>query len=313
MTRYAYLLEKLVMYLRNRTLMRRHERAGGVFDFARLTRAPRSIGFDLSNARHVHLGDHLFLEPAMRACRLRGVEVVVAPGAAMKEYFRDAGYPVVPPSVALQQELRVTPVWMYDSMPPHERRTRFLYLNMIDHRIGRPVAEHMAEEVLRAACLDPDTAPIDGRAHLVAPGATALDGLEGRWLLFNDTVDSGWFRVNRWDRAVLADVARQRRDAGFRIARVGTEAERIARPARIGVEDVDLRGRTSVMDLFRLLRSPAVEGTISFDHVVAHYGISCGKPAVVKVRRSSRGHSDFMKRFLIPPFHADRAALVRYV
>jgi hypothetical protein len=239
--------------------------------------------------------------------------VVVVPGPAMRDYFGDAGYEVVSPDVALAQELRVTSAWMFDSMPRHERRTRMLYLNMIDHRIRRPVAEHMAEEVLRAARLEPGDAPIDGRPHLVAPGPTALDGLDGRWLLFNDTVDSGWFRVNRWDRRVLAEVAAERRRAGFRIARVGTEAERLARPGSAGVEDIDLRGRTSIMDLFRLLRSPRVEGTISFDHVVAHMGMACGKPALVKVRRCSRGHAEFMKRFLIPPYSADRAALVRYV
>ena len=312
MARTRYLLDKVVMYYRNHTLMRRHEVAGGVFDFANLDRAPRSIGFDISNALHVHLGDHLFLEPTMRACRDRGVDVVVAPGPAMREYFRDAGFAVVTPDVALRQELRVTSVWMYDTMPSAERRTRFLYLNMIDHNIQRPVAEHMADHVMRAAHLDPGAAPIDGRPHLVAPGPTALDDADGRWLLFNDTVDSGWFRVTRWDRAALADVAAEQRRAGYRIARVGTEAERIARPERLGIEDLDLRGQTSVMDLFRLLRSPKVVGTVSFDHVVAHMGMACDKPAIVKVRRCSRRHGDFMKRYLIPPFSVGRRP-VRYV
>ena len=198
-------------------------------------------------------------------------------------------------------------------MPPQERRTRFLYLNMIDHHIKRPVAEHMAEHVMRAAHLDPDAAPIDGRAHLVAPGPTALDDMEGRWLLFNDTVDSGWFRVTGWDRAALAGVAAAERHAGFRIARVGTEAERVARPGRLGIEDLDLRGRTSVVELFRLLGSSKVAGTVSFDHVVAHMGMACGKPAIVKVRRCSRRHGDFMKRYLIPPFATGRATPVRFV
>lgn len=309
-----YLLEKLVMYARNHTLMRRHERAPGVVDFARLARPPRSIGFDISNARHVHLGDHLFLEPAMRACRLRGIDVVVAPGAAMREYMRDAGYEVVTPGVVRQQELRITSVWMYDTIPSAERRTRFLYLNTIDHGMRAPVAEYLAAHVVDAARLDPESPPIDGRPHLVTAGPTLLDdAVDAPWLLFNDTVDSGWFRVTRWDRRALAEVAAERRGAGFRIARVGTEQERLARPAPLGVEDVDLRGRTSVMDLFRLLRSPKVAGTVSFDHVVAHMGMACGKPAIVRVRRGSRRHADFMKAHLIPPYSADRGSMVRYV
>jgi hypothetical protein len=309
-----YLLEKLVMYARNHTLLRRHERAPGVVDFANLARPPRSIGFDISNARHVHLGDHLFLEPAMRACRLRGVNVVVAPGPAMREYMRDAGYTVVAPEVVRQQELRVTSVFMYDSMPRNERRTRFLYLNTIDHGLRGPVAEYLAEQVVVAARLDPDVPSIDGRPHLVAAGPTLLDdAADGPWLLFNDTVDSGWFRVLPRDRRALAEVAAERRRAGFRIARVGTERERLARPALVGVEDVDLRGRTSVVDLFRLLRSPRVAGTVSFDHVVAHMGVACGKPAIVRIRRGSRRHAEFMKAHLIPPFTANRSTMVRFV
>jgi hypothetical protein len=308
-----YILEKLVMYVRNHTLMRRHARDAGVADFARLERTPRSIGFDTSNARHVRLGDHLFLEPVMRACRVRGVDVVVAPGAAMRDYFRDAGYTVVSPDVVLEQELRVTPVWMYDSMPRPERQTRFLYLNTIEHRIQRPVAEHLAEHVVRAALLDVDAAPFDGRPHLVAPGPTVLDDMDGRWLLFNDTVGSGWFRVTQKDRAELAEVAAELRRGGLRIARVGTEAERLERPAPIGIEDLDLRGRTTVMELFRLLASPKVAGTVSFDHVVAHMGMAYGKLATVRVRRGSRRHVEFMQRYLIPPYTADRSSLVRYV
>src|SRR5690348_6190339 len=154
-----YLAEKLLMLARNLTLMRRHERAGGVADFAHLSVPPASIGFDFSNDRHVHIGDHLFLEPTFRACRDRGIPVVVAPIAAMRDYFLEAGYRVVSPSEAAMQALRVTSVYMYDGVPRPERHRRYLYLNTIDHRITGRVAEHLAEHVVRAACLDAEAPP----------------------------------------------------------------------------------------------------------------------------------------------------------
>jgi hypothetical protein len=308
-----YLAEKLVMYARNHTHMRRHERGGGVADFANLTHPPASIGFDFSDPRHVHLGDHLFLEPTMRACRDRGVRVVVAPGPAMREYIRDAGYTVVDSSTMLEQELRVTSVWMYDAIPPRERRHRFLYLNTIDHHIDGPVAEHLARQVLLAAKLHPTDPPIDGRPFLEPPGPTPLDAEQGRWLVFNDTVDSGWFRVTAADRAALARIAAEKRADGFRIVRVGSAADLAKRPEPIGVEDMDLRGKTSVVELFRLLGSPRVAGTISFDHVVAHMGMACDKPAIIRIRRMSARHSRFMKQFVIPPFAAGSHVPVRFV
>lgn len=307
-----YLAEKLIMYTRNHTLMRRHECGGGVADFARLNTPPRSIGFDFSDSRHVHLGDHLFLEPAMRACRDRGIEVVVAPGAAMRAYLHEAGYTVVDPTVVLDQELRVSSVWMYDAMPRHERRRRFLYLNTIDHHIDGPVAEHLAAQVLRAARVDQTEPDIDGRPFLVAPGPTPLDRESGRWLVFNDAVDSGWFRVTSSDRTVLADIAAAKRREGFRIARVGSAGDLAQRPERIGIEDLDLRGRTTVVELFRLLGSPKVVGTISFDTLVAHMGIALDKPADIRLRRFSRRHSRFLKQYLIPPFAAGRSTSIHF-
>lgn len=301
------------MYARNLTFMRRHERAGGVFDFARLSSAPASVGFDISNARHVHVGDQLFYEPVMRAFRDREVKIVVAPIPAAREYFREAGYHVVEPEVVLDQELRISSIWMFGYMPRDTRRERFLYLNPIDHHITGPVAEFLAEHALRAVRLDAEDARIDGRPYLVQPGPTPLDSLPGKWIVFNDTVSSGWFRVLPGDRRAVARAADEMRRRGFRIVRVGTEAERVDRPELVGVEDLDLRGRTSVMDLFRLLRSPKVAGTVSFDHVVAHMGMACGKPAIIRLRRMSRPHAEFMKRFLIPPFASGRDTPVRFI
>jgi hypothetical protein len=313
-----YILEKLVMYARNHTLMRRHERAGGVADFAQLDHPPATIGFDFSDARHVHIGDHLFLEPTMRACRLRGVDVCVSPIPAMRDYFRQAGYTVVDSETARRQELRVSSVYMYDCTPRRERHQRFLYLNTIDHRITRPVAEHLAEQVVRAARLDPATPVIDGRPYLLPAGPTLLDTQPLRegdrgWIVFNDAVDSGWFRVLPADRRRLADVAAERRREGFRIVRVGSAADLAKRPDPLGIEDLDLRGRTTVLDLFRLLGSAKVAGTISFDTVVAHMGMAYDKPAIVRLRRFTPGHQRFLKRHLIPPFAGGASIPVEYV
>ena len=303
------------MLARNLTLMRRHERAGGVADFAHLTSPPASIGFDFSNARHVHIGDHLFLEPTFRACRDRRIPVVVAPITPMRDYFVEAGYRVGSPDEVREQELRVTSVYMYDDVPGAERHERYLYLNTIDHHITGRVAEHLAEHVVRAANLDVGTPRIDGRPHLVNPGPTALDdqAAQSEWWVFNDTVDSGWFRVLHSDRKLLADIAAEKRRDGFRIVRVGSPADLEKRPEKLGIEDLDLRGKTSVMDLFRLLRSPRVAGTISFDTVVAHMGIACGKDAVIHLRRFTPAHQRFLKAHLIPPFAAGTAVDIRFV
>jgi hypothetical protein len=306
------------MLARNLTLMRRHARAGGVADFANLASAPASIGFDFSNGRHVHIGDHLFLEPTVRACRDRGVPVVVAPMAAMRDYFAEAGYSVVVPEEARAQALRVSSVYMYDDIPRGERHERYLYLNTIDHHITGRVAEHLAEHVVRAARLDPAKPAIDGRPYLVRRGPTALDVTRGmthapNWWVFNDAVDSGWFRVLPQDRRLLADVAAEKRRQGFRIVRVGSPADLAKRPALHGVEDLDLRGKTSVMDLFRLLHSPSVAGTISFDTVVAHMGIACGKDAVIRLRRFSPSHQRFLRGHLIPYFSEGTAVDIRFV
>jgi len=303
------------MLTRNLTLMRQHERAGGVADFAHLSTAPATIGFDFSNPRHVHIGDHLFVEPTIRACWKRGIPVVIAPITSMREYFRAAGYDVVSPARARAQDLRVSSVYMYDDIAPAERQDRYLYLNTIDHHITGRVAEHLAEHVVGAACLGATSSRLDGRPWLVPPGPTPLEALDpdtNDWWVFNDAVDSGWFRVLPSDRRLLAEVAAEKQRQGFRIVRVGSAADLERRPGKLGFEHLDLRGKTSVMDLFRLLRSPLVAGTISFDTVVAHMGIACDKDAVIHLRRFTPAHKRFLQAHLIPPF-SGATANIRFI
>jgi hypothetical protein len=308
-----YLFEKGIMFLRNQTLMRMHRRWPGVADFSQLTRVPTSVGIDMSNPLHVHIGDQLFLEPAIRACRDRGVAVVVAPTPSMRQYFAAAGYQIASPEEVLRQELRLAPTWMYDFIPPRERRRRFVYLNTTDHRIRRPVSTHLAECVIELLGLVPSAMPLDGRPFLPPANSALLNARSGRWIAFNDAVDSGAFRISSKDVARLWTIAAERQREGHSIVRVGSEGERMRAPAALPFDHLDARGQTDVVGLFSLLGRPEIESTLSFDTAVAHIALAYGKRAEILMRRFSPAHAEFVRKFIIPSYETAVPADITYL
>ncbi len=308
-----YLFEKGIMFLRNQTLMRMHRRWPGVADFSQLTRVPASVGIDMSNPLHVHIGDQLFLEPTIRACRDRGIPVVVAPTPSMRQYFAAAGYEIVTPDVVLRQELRLAPTWMYDFIPAQERRRRFVYLNTTDHRIRRPVSTHLAECVIELLGLTPAPTSLDGRPYLPPADSTILSGRPGRWIAFNDAVDSGAFRISSKDVDRLWTMAASRQRDGYSIVRVGSEGERKRAPAALPFDHLDVRGQTDVVGLFALIGRPEIRSTLSFDTAVAHIALAYGKPAAILMRRFSPAHTKFVRQFIIPSYETAVPSDVTYV
>lgn len=222
------------MYAHSHTLMRRHPR-GWHRGLANLSRPPRSIGLHTSNARDVHLGDHVFLEPVMRACRRRGGRCR-GPGAAMLVYFRHAGYTVVSPDDLLRQELRITSVFMIrldarggasqpDPISQHDRSPH----PASHHGASRRVRPFGRSTRSRAAADRRPAAP--RRAGPYRPRRGGYGGV-------------GMVPCHAMGSRGAMEVAAEHRHNGFRVARAGTLAARRARSD--GVDNLDLRGRTSM-------------------------------------------------------------------
>ena len=308
-----YFFVKIGQALRTGTILRAARRYPGVYDFWRRKEIPASAGVDLSDSRFVHVGDHIFFEPLIRQLRSQGLAVKVAPTIAMREYFSDAGHAVVDAQQILTQELRIAPIWLYDSIPSRERRRRFIYLDPADHGISLPVTNHLTTYLMTTAGLQFSPDSVNCVPHKVFQESPMVNGIPGPILIYNDSVDSGDFRLRTIHFEKLLGQAELKHREGHTIVRVGTSEERDKHPGSLPFPHKDLRGKTSVMDLFRLMNSRAVRGSISFDTAIAHLALLYEKPAWICMRSFSTAHARYVKRCIFPSYVGDHQASISYL
>jgi len=308
-----YLLLKAIQLLREHTVLRSKRAFPGVYDFRQTTASPHSLGFDFSDSRFVHVGDQLFFEPILRQLRVHGFTVKVIPTVAMREYFVDAGYSVVSVPEMLAQDLRVAPIWMYDSIDRQERTRRFVYINSADHGMILPVTNHLTKYLMRLLNVEFDERAADCRPHKITGESALINGITGPILIYNDSVDSGGFRLSKMHYGKLLEIAEGKQREGYTLVRVGTNPERAQNPKGLPFPHIDLRGETSVLDLFRLLGSANTVGSISFDTVIAHLALLYEKPAWICMRIFSKSHAEHVRRFVWPSYLSEHPVSIHYL
>jgi hypothetical protein len=308
-----YVLIKAWQFFRDRTLLRSVRKFPGIYDFWQRKDRPSSVGFDLSDARFVHIGDHLFFEPIVRQARQHGFGVKVAPTGVMQEYFIDAGYAVVSTQEVLAQDLRIAPTWMYETFNPQERTRRFIYMNPGDHGMTLPVTNHLTKELMKLMNIEFNEHVADCRPHKIVSEYALPGGISDPVLIYNDSVDSGEFRLGKGHFDKLLGMAEIKCREGYTLIRVGTNEEKILNPKRLPFAHIDLRGKTSVLDLFRLLNSPAVMGSISFDTAIAHVALLYEKPVWICMRRFSRSHREHVMKCVFPSYISKNPISICYL
>ena len=263
--------------------------------------SPRSILFYFPDPVLMHLGDHLFWEPALRHLRASGHAAAVLPAPAMRGYFESLGHPVAEPSDLGTFDLIATRVeFLYD---PALAGRPVVYFKQKQPYPGKPYCQLLTEQLCILAQLPPPTAfPPPARFREPPPGP-ALDPGE-RYLVFNNYIDSGSFRLNSRDRQrLLAACAELRRSEGLEVLHVGSAGDAAGDRTAYPFPRIDLRGRTTVPQLFALFAHPQVVQSLSFDTFPAHLAMLHGKKANILQRRSwPRTEFESVRTCFLPPF-----------
>jgi len=186
-------------------------------------------------------------------------------------------------------------------------------MNPADHGMTLPVTNHLTKYLMKLLNMEFNEHSADCRPHKVASEYALRGGIADPVLIYNDSVDSGEFRLSKGRFNKLLRMAEIKCREGYTIIRVGTNKEKILNPKKLPFTHVDLRGQTSVLDLFRLLNSPAVTGSISFDTAIAHVALLYQKPVWICMRRFSRSHRDHVMRCVFPSYISERPMSICYL
>ncbi len=262
---------------------------------------PRSVLFHFPDPARMHLGDHLFWEPAVRHLRGQGVELAVHPSPAMRGYFEALGHPLAGDGDLDRFEVIATRYeFLFD---PLLRGRPVLFFKQKQPPPGRPYCQLLTEQLCQVLGLAPP-GPVPPPAPW--PGLPEYHGLDPdrRYLLFNNAIDSGHFRLFPGDRRrLLAACAERAQREGLTVLHVGSATDARGDRTDYHFPRIDLRGLTSVAELWALAADPRVVQTLSFDTFPAHLAMLLGKPATILQRRSwPRSEFQAVRTCFLPPF-----------
>lgn len=258
------------------------------------------------DSKYMHLGDHLFFEPLAKNLKKLQIEVKVYPTKGMERYFKALGYSLADENWQKEEyDLIVSrPVFF----PELKGKTNVFFYDYITSGLREKICSDILEKVFKAAGLE-----LDSAAERIPTIWNGEEFCEERWennisgrdkyILFNNYLDSGK-AFNFGDKNMLfEDKIMELKEMGYKIIQLGTAKEREMDRREYPSVDIDLRGKTSVEELFRLCSLENVHGNVGFDGFLMHLCFLNGKRNYIAMRNKvTKRREEQTKKFLNPPF-----------
>jgi len=255
----------------------------------------------LNHPTWMKLGDQFWFEPLMHTMQRAGVQITVDCTGSMKDYFSELGYTI----------LKMEDWTNIDLVLTRNDLVRFclrkltvpiLSVDTADFSLRHPICQEMVDNTLKLLGMQSERHSYRPRV-LQGGDISILQPFVGKAWLVSDQVGSGNFRIWSSDRRELwKDVARKRNE-GFTIIYVGSEAERVIPLPEPNLVDFDLRGTLPLTNLIRICQLPEIEGVICFDGFLSHLFEASGKAVAIHYRRQfTTRKRNAIRRYYHPPF-----------
>jgi hypothetical protein len=256
---------------------------------------PQKIIFYLHDKKFVHLGDSLWFEPLIRF--LSGYfPVSVYSITAMEFYFESLGHKIAGVTDMDESSLIIAPIELMYKLK-HVKNA--LYLNF-DYKLlvnNQKMIDSMIVAIAGFFNLPYDL--IDGKYH-------ALEYLDNelrqnllnfnmvpdlKYVLFNDYIDS-WGKYTTLamlnnHRKILADYAKEfkSKNPEIKLVYVGSKAD-LTKDNNLLWQfiDIDLRGKTTIENLFMMAAVPQIIAYIGFDTFLLHLFNMYDKPSHILLK-----------------------------
>ena len=261
----------------------------------------KKILFFFADEEYMHLGDHLFFIPLIQVFMTAGFVVEVAPTRVMQPLLQNLGFTIFNIRQSLSDyDLIISRIEMIDLFPTH----RALLVN-VSKNLSMPICDQLLNDFGKFFYL-PEYKKID---YMMFYFGDILDKLKlpknKKIVLFSLFCDASAFMVNKTKVNYLLRFAREYAEKNDCIlVLVGTTQDKIAQP--IDCEYIDLRGKTTVLDIFSLVGSNNVICYIGFDAFVMHvFSLFCKSSFVVFRGRLFKHKHEMLKKYHVNLFCTD--------
>ncbi|MCC2625924.1 MAG: hypothetical protein K0R14_1797 [Burkholderiales bacterium] len=255
----------------------------------------KQVIFYLADAKIVHLGDSLWFEPIARFLADH-FDVAIYPNLAMEFYFNNLGFKIAKPDDISQPAIIVAPIELMFKLR-HLKNVLFLSFDYRSIPQGGKLINSMIKAIAHEFGLNSSMS--DGRYRALSFTPEQIDdkfkqfNLQHgeKYVIFNNYIDS-WGKhttqekVNECAKRLISYAKEYKaRNMGVKFIHTGSLKDKENDPALFGgLIDIDLRGKTSIEDLFMLVSIPEIILYIGFDTFLLHLFNMYNKPRRVLLR-----------------------------
>jgi hypothetical protein len=264
----------------------------------------KKILFYFANPKYMHLGDHLFFLPLLKLFSDSGYQITVMPTKAMLPICLKLGLTTLQstPDFA-NYDLIIGRVEMLDQLYSYKA----LLVN-VSKNLTMPICDQLITTFTSLFHLASDYHPWDWNLF---NNYNVLDkfGLntKGKLILFNLYCDSSSFLITERKRAtVLEQVQQYAQNKDYQLVFVGSKEDKDKDKKQYNFSFIDLRGETSVTEIFELAASPKVLYYIGFDAFIMHvFSLFHKKSFVVFRGRLFKAQNDMLQKYHVNLFKSD--------
>lgn len=263
----------------------------------------KRVLFALNDPEYMHLGDHLFFLPLIKSFIENGYLVDVTVSPLMVDLFLQLEIPVInAPNVSSQYDLIVSRFELI-----HKFSKEKALLVHVSKNLTMPICSQLLYNFSQYfqqnfnSSLDFSRFKDLGiltKLHLPA---------NKKFILFNPYCNASAYLVTKAKlKELQSEVIKYASNKEYCILLVGSKADKLNDRITYPFELVDLRGKTTVIDIFVLVNTDNVVMYIGFDAFVMHVFSLLHKPSTVKFRgRITKKQSEMLAKYHVNLFKED--------
>lgn len=248
----------------------------------------------------MHYGDHLFFEPLARVLDNNFI-FKIYPIKDMEFYFKELGYSIAADKDLDDCDLIITRKEFYSNL---KNKKNVLYINLASLKIANHICDDLVEKVSNIFKIQ--KRPSNLKPQILKKPAKHFNFLDTKqkYVIYNNYIDSASYRLTKKNNTKLKDYCREfALKNNVKVIHVGSQEDKNNDKNYYDFIDIDLRGKTSIKDLFILASKKNIVNCICYDSFVMHlFSIYNKKSFVIfRGRFTKMGQNVIINNFN-PPF-----------
>jgi len=266
----------------------------------------------------MHLGDHLFFEPLANHLKKNGYEIYIEPIKSMEFYFLELGYNLDTLNNNTY-DLVISRIEFYPTLK--EISFPILYIETANTNIAKPLCFDIIEKTNKLLNIQAkqivDIPKLINISDVISDELLVIKNSNEKYIVFNNYIDSGSFRVfDKHFQKIKEFTKILKEKTGYKVIHTGSKNDKVKDKDNYNFVDIDLRGKSSIKDLFDLVQLDNIVCNVSFDAFQMHLFMIKNKKSYVLFRgRFTKKASNLLINYFNPPFlyKRDKKCIIEYI